>query len=122
MYIVICHKSVTQSETGKIVVSGFDDDFASGDKLVVLFLVAEIHAGLHPTALVSTTPVNMLCAIGGTYLFGFVLKMGVLGAYIGLVMDEIVRGVIMFIRWKSGKWERKVIVKKSEMASEDITE
>ena len=67
-------------------------------------------------------PVSLICAIGGTYLFGVVLKMGVLGAYIGLVTDEITRGTIMFIRWKSGKWEQKVIVKKNKTASGDIAE
>lgn len=48
--------------------------------------------------------------------------MGVIGAYIGLVIDEVVRGVIMFIRWRSGKWERKVIVKKNKIESENIAE
>lgn len=62
-------------------------------------------------------PISLLCAIGGTLLFGFVCNMGVLGAYIGLVLDEITRGVIMFIRWRSGKWEQKVIVKKNKMTN-----
>lgn len=55
-------------------------------------------------------------------MFGVVLNMGVLGAYIGLVLDEITRGVIMFIRWRSGKWEQKVIVKKNKTTSENIIE
>ena len=58
-----------------------------------------------------SVPITLLCTIGGTYLFGFVLNMGVIGAYIGLIIDEIIRGVIMIIRWKSGKWEQKVIIK-----------
>ena len=57
-------------------------------------------------------PITLFCTIGGTYLFGVVLNMGVIGAYVGLVIDEIVRGIIMLFRWKSGIWERKVIVKK----------
>ena len=57
-------------------------------------------------------PITLFCTIGGTYLFGVALNMGVIGTYIGLVIDEIVRGTIMLFRWKSGKWERKVIVKK----------
>ena len=67
-------------------------------------------------------PISLVCAIGGTYLFGFVLKMGVLGAYIGLVMDEVIRGLIMFIRWRSGKWEQKVLLKKTIIVSENIEE
>ena len=66
-----------------------------------------------------SVPITLFCTIGGTYLFGFVFKMGVIGAYIGLVIDEIVRGVIMLIRWKSGKWERKVIVKKNLIESDN---
>ena len=58
-----------------------------------------------------SVPVTLIFTIGGTYLFGFVLNMGVIGAYIGLIIDEIIRGVIMFIRWRSGKWEKKVLIK-----------
>ena len=39
-------------------------------------------------------------------------------AYIGLVADEIIRGAIMFIRWKSGKWEQKAIVKHNNVENE----
>ena len=58
-----------------------------------------------------TVPITLVTTIGGTYLFGFVLQMGVVGAYISLVIDEIIRGVIMIFRWRSGKWEKKVIIK-----------
>ena len=59
-----------------------------------------------------SVPITLFCTIGGTYLFGFALNMGVIGAYIGLVIDEIVRGIIMLFRWRSGKWEQKVLIKK----------
>lgn len=52
-----------------------------------------------------------LCAVGGTYLFGIRLGMLAVGAYIGLAMDECVRAVAMFLRWKSGKWRTKSLVK-----------
>ena len=58
-----------------------------------------------------SVPITLFCTIGGTYLFGFVFNMGVIGAYIGLVIDEIVRGIIVLFRWKSGKWEKKVLIK-----------
>ena len=61
-----------------------------------------------------SVPITLATTIGGTYLFGFVLNMGVVGAYISLVIDEIIRGVIMIFRWRSGKWEKKVIIKKSK--------
>ena len=59
-----------------------------------------------------SVPITLFCTIGGTYLFGMVFNMGVIGAYIGLVIDEIVRGLIMLIRWQSGKWEQKLILKR----------
>ncbi len=52
-----------------------------------------------------------LCAVGGTYLFGIRLGMLAVGTYIGLAMDECVRAVAMFLRWKSGKWRTKSLVK-----------
>lgn len=55
--------------------------------------------------------VNFGCAVLLSYLFGIVFKLGICGIYIGLALDEIVRGVFMFFRYKGGKWENKVIVK-----------
>ena len=55
--------------------------------------------------------IMMICGIGVSYLFGVVLKMGVRGCYIGLVLDEVGRAIFMFFRWRSGKWESKIITK-----------
>lgn len=57
---------------------------------------------------------NFICAVGLTYLFGIVFKLGVLGAYIGLTLDECLRALFMFIRYRSGKWESKVIIKRNK--------
>ncbi|WP_075720835.1 MATE family efflux transporter [Roseburia sp. 499] len=51
-----------------------------------------------------------LCAVGGTYLFGIRMEMMVVGAYIGLAMDECIRAICMFFRWKSGKWREKELI------------
>ena len=51
-----------------------------------------------------------LCAVGGTYLFGIRMNLLVIGAYIGLAMDECARAIAMFVRWQSGKWREKTIV------------
>ncbi|MCR4562776.1 MAG: MATE family efflux transporter [Bacilli bacterium] len=67
--------------------------------------------------------VNFICAVGGAYLFGIVFKLGVAGAYIGLTLDECIRGVFMFIRYKSGKWEDKILIKREtakEITSTEI--
>ena len=50
-----------------------------------------------------------LCAVGGTYFFGIQLNLLVIGAYIGLALDECARAVAMFLRWQSGKWKEKTI-------------
>lgn len=53
---------------------------------------------------------NFLCAVGGAYYFGIHLEMLVVGAYIGLALDECVRGVAMILRWRTGIWKTKRIV------------
>lgn len=53
-----------------------------------------------------------LCAVGGTYLFGIRLEWMVSGAYVGLALDECVRAVGMWLRWKSGKWREMSLVSK----------
>ena len=61
--------------------------------------------------MVAASITTALVAIGGSYLFGVVLKMEVYGVYIALSADEVIRAIIMFIRWISHKWEKKVLVK-----------
>ncbi len=53
-----------------------------------------------------------LCAAGGTWFFGIHLQMMVVGAYIGLAMDECVRAVCMILRWQSGKWRQKGLIRR----------
>lgn len=52
-----------------------------------------------------------LVSVAGTYLFAVVLNMGVYGLWIALALDEIIRGVLMIWRFRSGKWREKRIVK-----------
>ena len=52
-----------------------------------------------------------LCAVGGTWFFGIHLGLMVVGAYIGLAMDECVRAVCMFLRWLSGRWKEKSLIR-----------
>lgn len=52
-----------------------------------------------------------LCAVGGTWFFGIHLGMMAVGAYIGLTMDECVRAVCMFLRWLSGRWKEKSLIR-----------
>ena len=52
-----------------------------------------------------------LFAVLGSYVFGISLKWCVVGSWIGLAMDECMRAILMGIRWKSRKWEKKVLVR-----------
>ena len=65
---------------------------------------------------------NALCAVGGSYLFGIALKLGVFGVFIGMALDEVLRAGFMIIRWRSGKWEKKVIVKNADTPPEAPSE
>lgn len=51
-----------------------------------------------------------ICMVFGTYIFGIRMGMMVVGAYIAMASDECIRAILMFIRWKSGKWRGKSLV------------
>ena len=40
----------------------------------------------------------------GSYILGVVLKMGLVGVWIAMTADELLRGVLFIIRFKSGRW------------------
>jgi len=46
-------------------------------------------------------------AVVFAYLFGVYLGLGLFGIYIAYVMDEVLRALFMFFRWRSRKWEAK---------------
>ena len=46
----------------------------------------------------------------GSYILAVVFNMGIYGLWIALAADECFRGVMMIIRWKSGKWKTKRVV------------
>ena len=51
-----------------------------------------------------------LCAAGGTWLFGVKLGWLAVGAYVGMALDECVRAVFMYLRWRRGCWRTKKLV------------
>ena len=57
---------------------------------------------------------NWLLSVLGSYLLAVVCGMGIYGLWIALAADECFRGVLMLIRWKSGKWRDKAIVKQED--------
>lgn len=50
---------------------------------------------------------NWLISVLGTYLMAVTFGMGIYGLWIALALDECVRGVLMVIRWRGGKWKTK---------------
>jgi len=45
------------------------------------------------------------------YLLGVVFKFGLIGVWLGMVIDWVVRGSLYLIRFKKGKWKHKPLVK-----------
>ena len=49
-------------------------------------------------------------AVVGSYIFGVVLKLGIVGVWIAMSIDELCRGFIFIIRLKRGKWKNRNLV------------
>lgn len=45
----------------------------------------------------------------GSYLLAVVFGLGLTGLWIALAADECFRGILMLLRWKSGKWKTKTL-------------
>ena len=44
------------------------------------------------------------------YIFGIAMGYGLTGIWIAMAMDEILRGIVVYIRWIRGGWRGKKIV------------
>lgn len=51
-----------------------------------------------------------LLAVGLSYYLGIVLGYGLVGVWIAMACDEIFRGIIVIIRWKTGIWRTKNLI------------
>lgn len=52
-----------------------------------------------------------LVSVLGAYLLAVVLDMGIYGLWVALMADEVIRGILMVIRFKGSKWRTKRVVK-----------
>ncbi|MBR1481576.1 MAG: MATE family efflux transporter [Ruminococcus sp.] len=50
-------------------------------------------------------------SVGGSFLFAVAFGWGIYGLWIALAADEVFRGILMLLRWRSGKWKTKRVVK-----------
>lgn len=48
--------------------------------------------------------------VGAGYFFGVVLGYGLPGFWVGFLLDEWVRGLLMYFRWRGRKWSNKFLV------------
>lgn len=53
----------------------------------------------------------MLVSTLGSYILAVVCGMGIYGLWIAIAADEVIRGVFMLFRWRSGKWRTKAVTK-----------
>ena len=51
-----------------------------------------------------------LCAVPLSYLFGIYWDWGLVGIWIAMAIDEILRGLLFIYRWQSGKWKEKRLI------------
>jgi putative MATE family efflux protein len=49
-------------------------------------------------------------AVPSAYFFAFPLKLGLLGIWLGMIADELLRGLMNYWRWRSGIWQSKGIM------------
>ena len=54
---------------------------------------------------------NWAISVLGSFLLAVVAGWGLYGLWTALAADEIVRAILMMLRWKSGKWKTKSVVK-----------
>jgi Na+-driven multidrug efflux pump len=52
------------------------------------------------------------CGVTVGYTFGVALSFGIGGVFMGTAADECIRGIIMLVRWRLGKWKGKAIVRR----------
>jgi putative MATE family efflux protein len=104
--------------------------FTDNQKLLALsvpvFLIAQIHeparnfntiispslkgAGDIKIPVMVTVAFIWCVSVFGSWLLGLKLGLGLAGVWAAMAADEWIRGIIMFLRWRSGVWKRKALV------------
>ena len=50
---------------------------------------------------------SWLFTVGASALLSIVFGLGVYGAFVGAALDECVRAVLFYVRWKRGGWKER---------------
>ena len=53
---------------------------------------------------------NWCIMVLGSYILGLKLGLGLVGFWLGIGTDETTRGIVMFLRWRSRRWQRHALV------------
>lgn len=53
---------------------------------------------------------NWCIMVLGSYILGLKFGLGLVGFWLGIGTDETTRGIVMFFRWKSCRWQRHSLV------------
>lgn len=64
---------------------------------------------IYPVAL--GTGFMWLVSVGIGYVLAVPMGLGLVGVWVGMAMDEWIRGFFMYFRWRSGIWRTKVVAK-----------
>ncbi len=51
-----------------------------------------------------------LIAVPLSYVFGMYWGWGLIGIWLAMTFDEVVRGIVFVIRWNSGKWKNRKLI------------
>lgn len=49
-------------------------------------------------------------AVVGSYVFGVIFELGIIGVWIAMSIDEICRAIIFLIRFKKGSWKKRNLI------------
>ena len=64
----------------------------------------------------TTLTFSWVVAVGGSYILGVKLGLGLQGVWLAMMMDELIRAVIFAIRFKSCKWKNKSMIETRQVA------
>ncbi|MGY3925866.1 MATE family efflux transporter [Aeromonas simiae] len=124
--IVTCLIAVAAALNGRSIISLFTDDPDIINQVAQLFLVSLI---MEPGRTFNLVVINALRATGDarfpllmglismwgiavplSYFLGIMLGYGLVGIWLALACDEWVRGLAMYWRWRSRRWQNKILV------------
>jgi putative MATE family efflux protein len=118
--------AIAAAYNGRLIISVFTDDSDIIAQVAQLFLISLI---LEPGRTFNLVVINALRATGDArfplymalismwgvavplaYFLGIVQGYGLVGIWLALACDEWIRGLAMFWRWRSRRWQSKILV------------